>query len=147
MFVSMCEKVCAASGCKSPYSSVVEHPLSKRKVGSSILPGGNKPAFASRASISCLNENAACFVSADFAFSDWFLTRVCVSLHLLCLCPLRCHHLCHHSYLPCRVSCRIDVIAPLSVCLAFCISIDVELALVLLSVCRLRICIHAKVLR
>ena len=24
----------------SPYSSVVEHPLSKRKVGSSILPGG-----------------------------------------------------------------------------------------------------------
>jgi hypothetical protein len=25
----------------SPYSSVVEHPLSKRKVGSSILPGGN----------------------------------------------------------------------------------------------------------
>ena len=26
---------------RSPYSSVVEHPLSKRKVGSSILPGGN----------------------------------------------------------------------------------------------------------
>ena len=84
----MREKVCAASGCKSPYSSVVEHPLSKRKVGSSILPGGNKPAFASRASISCLNENAACFVSADFAFSDWRLTRACVSLHRLCLCPL-----------------------------------------------------------
>ncbi len=29
----------------SPYSSVVEHPLSKRKVGSSILPGGKS--FAS----------------------------------------------------------------------------------------------------
>ena len=34
--------------CKSPYSSVVEHPLSKRKVGSSILPGGKFLAIASR---------------------------------------------------------------------------------------------------
>ena len=33
------EMVCAC-GVRSPYSSVVEHPLSKRKVGSSILPGG-----------------------------------------------------------------------------------------------------------
>ena len=42
------EKVVAAFGCKSPYSSVVEHPLSKRKVGSSILPGGKFLAIASR---------------------------------------------------------------------------------------------------
>ncbi len=32
---------------KSPYSSVVEHPLSKRKVGSSILPGGKFLAIVS----------------------------------------------------------------------------------------------------
>jgi hypothetical protein len=40
--------MCAAFGCKSPYSSVVEHPLSKRKVGSSILPGGKFLAIVSR---------------------------------------------------------------------------------------------------
>ena len=38
---------------RSPYSSVVEHPLSKRKVGSSILPGGKYHAFVSRADIQC----------------------------------------------------------------------------------------------
>lgn len=37
----------------SPYSSVVEHPLSKRKVGSSILPGGSYLAFAYRATELC----------------------------------------------------------------------------------------------
>ena len=35
-----CEVKVCGSGVRSPYSSVVEHPLSKRKVGSSILPGG-----------------------------------------------------------------------------------------------------------
>ena len=35
-----CEVTACACGVRSPYSSVVEHPLSKRKVGSSILPGG-----------------------------------------------------------------------------------------------------------
>jgi hypothetical protein len=43
-----CEKVLCVVLCKSPYSSVVEHPLSKRKVGSSILPGGNFVALVSR---------------------------------------------------------------------------------------------------
>ncbi|KAK1929151.1 hypothetical protein P3T76_015444 [Phytophthora citrophthora] len=37
-----------------PYSSVVEHPLSKRKVGSSILPGGKLLAFVSRAHALCV---------------------------------------------------------------------------------------------
>ncbi len=36
VFVEVCCVLCRLS----PYSSVVEHPLSKRKVGSSILPGG-----------------------------------------------------------------------------------------------------------
>ncbi|KAK1929150.1 hypothetical protein P3T76_015443 [Phytophthora citrophthora] len=40
--------------CMSPYSSVVEHPLSKRKVGSSILPGGKLLAFVSRAHALCV---------------------------------------------------------------------------------------------
>ena len=37
---SGCEEMACVCGVRSPYSSVVEHPLSKRKVGSSILPGG-----------------------------------------------------------------------------------------------------------
>ena len=51
----------------SPYSSVVEHPLSKRKVGSSILPGGN---FL--AAVSCLRTQC--------------LSRDCSVLHSRCDC-------------------------------------------------------------
>ena len=35
------QKMSVAVNVGSPYSSVVEHPLSKRKVGNSILPGGS----------------------------------------------------------------------------------------------------------
>jgi len=52
--VLWCGKVSVLVCCKSPYSSVVEHPLSKRKVGSSILPGGKLLAFVSRAHALCV---------------------------------------------------------------------------------------------
>ncbi|KAK1929152.1 hypothetical protein P3T76_015445 [Phytophthora citrophthora] len=77
--------------CKSPYSSVVEHPLSKRKVGSSILPGGKLLAFVSRAHALCVVRDRG-VLHAVFAllFFCSFALRL-LALRLLALRLLALH--------------------------------------------------------
>ena len=70
-----------------PYSSVVEHPLSKRKVGSSILPGGK-----------CLHSFHALALAASLV-SDAFLAHAFFLCHFaLASRPSRYHH---HLTVPC----------------------------------------------
>ena len=71
----VCLCVCAAVDDTSPYSSVVEHPLSKRKVGSSILPGGKSLAFIRRTDTRCLVRRSCSnlpFVSTAYIHSRHF---------------------------------------------------------------------------
>ena len=72
LFVGVCLflRFCVFENCRlrsvvraGPYSSVVEHPLSKRKVGSSILPGGK-----------CLHSFHALALAASLV-SDAFLAH------------------------------------------------------------------------
>ncbi|KAK1944015.1 hypothetical protein P3T76_005411 [Phytophthora citrophthora] len=71
--------------------SVVEHPLSKRKVGSSILPGGKLLAFVSRAHALCVVRDRG-VLHAVFAllFFCSFALRL-LALRLLALRLLALH--------------------------------------------------------
>ena len=64
------------SGSESPYSSVVEHPLSKRKVGSSILPGGKYHAFVSREDMQCHIRELSVLLSGRLSLFALMSTRV-----------------------------------------------------------------------